>query len=209
MGTTTATVGIRSANISFSVSSNGGSAVDYYHIYKNGSYLAQVTSSPYSATLGNDETASFKVYAHNAVGWSAESNTVSVTTPALPTTPGSLTANASTFGQVGLSWSASDGDGYTVTYTVARNGTTLGTTTSTSYTDTTVAPYIAYTYTVNPSTDVGSNTAASVSVTSLGGIVKAWNGSSWVVALPKVWNGTSWVNAQARIWDGSQWKYGI
>ena len=208
IGTTSATSGIRSASISFSAT-DGGSAIDYYHIYKNGAYLAQVTSSPYSATLGNGETASFKVYAHNAIGWSAESNSVSVTTPSLPSTPGSLTANTDTFGTVGLSWAASTGSGYTVTYTIARNGTPLGTTTGTTYNDTTVAPYTTYTYTVTPSTDVGSNTAASISATSMGGICKIWNGTTWVTALPKVWNGTSWVTAQARIWDGSQWKYGI
>lgn len=209
MGTISASAGIRSASISFSVSSNGGSAVDYYHIYKNGAYLAQVTSSPYSATLGNDETASFVVYAHNGVGWSAASNTVTVTTPALPTTPGSLTTNASTFGQIGLSWSASNGDGYAVTYTIKRDGVTLGTTTSTSYTDTTVAPYTIYTYTVTPSTTVGSGTAASATVTSLGGIAKVWNGTAWITTLPKVWNGTAWADSQARMWNSTEWKHGI
>jgi hypothetical protein len=208
MGTISASAGIRSASISFSASSNGGSAIDYYHIYKNNAYLAQVTSSPYSATLGNDETASFKVYAHNGVGWSAASNTVTVTTPALPTAPTGVTANASTFGQIGLSWTASNGDGYTVTYTIRRDGTVLGTTTGTSYTDTTVAPSTAYTYTVTPSTSVGSGTAGSVSTTSLGGIARIYNGTTNVTALPKIWNGTVWVDGQARVWNGTEWKYG-
>ena len=208
MGTISASAGIRSATISFAATSNGGSAIDYYRIYKNGSFLVDDTASPYTATLGNDETASFTVYAHNGVGFSAVSNTVTVTTPALPTAPTGVTANASTFGQIGLSWTASAGDGYAVTYTIRRDGTVLGTTTGTSYTDTTVAPSTAYTYTVTPSTSVGSGTAGSVSTTSLGGIARIYNGTTNVTALPKVWNGTTWVDAQGRVWDGTEWKYG-
>lgn len=209
MGTISATAGIRYATISFGASSDGGSAIDAYHIYKNGLYYDQIYSSPHTVPLGNGESASFNIYAHNGVGWSGSSNTIYASAPALPTTPGSLSANASTFGQIELSWSPSNGDGYPVSYTVRRSGVVIGSTSSTSYTDTTVAPSTSYNYTVTPSTAVGSGTLASVSTTSLGGIVHTWNGSSFVTALPKAWDGSNWVVAQARVWDGSTWKYGL
>ena len=209
MGTTTATANIGSIDVAWSVSNNGGAGIDYYHVYKNGSYMGQYYTTSLNDPVGNGVTASYKVYAHNSAGWSAESNTASATTPSLPSTPGSFSANTSTFGTIGLSWTDSAGSGYGVTYTIARNGTTLDTTSSTSYSDTTVAPYTNYSYTVTPSTAVGSGTPASLSATSLGGIVKVWNGTSYSTALPKVWNGTTWVSAQARVWNGTEWKYGI
>lgn len=40
------------------------------------------------------------------------------------------------------------------------------------------------------------------------GIVRLWNGSSWVAATPYVWNGSSWVQAIPYVWNGSTWKLG-
>lgn len=205
--TATATAGIRSASISWTASGDPG--ITSYQVFRSDLVEIGVSGTTASDTsLGNSAIASYTVYANSPAG-QGQRTTNSITTKALPGTPGSLTANTSTFGTIGLSWTASSGDGYTVTYTIARSGTTLGTTTSTSYNDTTVAPYTAYTYTVTPSTDVGSGTAASVSATSMGGVAKVWNGTSWVTILPKVWNGTSWVEAQARMWNGTSWVHGI
>ena len=204
-----ATAGIRSATISWTAS--GDPAISSYSVYRNNDGNQPITwyggTSTTDSALGNGQTAYYIVYASNAAG-NGYAFTGNITTPSLPSTPGSLTANAGTFGTIGLSWAASSGSGYTVTYTVSRNGTSLGTTTSTSWNDTTVAPSTAYTYTVTPSTDVGSNTAASVSTTSLGGIARIYNGTTNVTALPQIWNGTAWTNAQARVWDGTEWKYG-
>jgi len=204
-----ASAGIRSATISWSGSGDPG--IYQYNVYRNndGNQLIYASSgtSTTDTALGNGQSVYYIVYAYNAAG-NGYSLTGTVTTPSLPSSPTGLTADATTFGQIGLSWSASSGSGYTVTYTIARNGTTLGTTTSTSYTDTTVAPSTAYTYTVTPSTNVGSNTAASVSTTSLGGIARIYNGTTNVTALPQIWNGTVWTNSQARVWDGTEWKYG-
>jgi hypothetical protein len=206
----TATAGIRSASVSWTASGDPG--ITSYAVYRNndGNQLVyNSTGTSFTDTaLGNGQEVYYIVYAFNAAG-NGYRFTNTVTTPSLPSTPGSLTANASVFGRIGLSWTASSGSGYTVTYTVSRNGVSLGTTTSTSWNDTTVAPYTAYTYTVTPSTSVGSGTAASVSATSMGGIAKVWNGTSWVVVLPKVWNGSTWVDAQARMWNGSTWVHGI
>lgn len=207
--TASATAGIRSASISWSGSGDPG--IYQYNVYRNndGNQLIYASSgtSTTDTALGNGQEVYYIVYAYNAAG-NGYKFTNTVTTPSLPTTPSSLVADATTFGQIGLSWGASAGSGYTVTYTISRNGTTLGTTTSTSYTDTTVAPSTAYTYTVIPSTSVGGGTGTSVSTTSLGGIARIYNGTTNVTALPKIWNGTTWVDAQGRVWNGTEWKYG-
>ena len=37
------------------------------------------------------------------------------------------------------------------------------------------------------------------------GLIKVWNGSSWVRKPVKVWNGTSWVQKPVKVWDGANW----
>jgi hypothetical protein len=208
----TASTNIGNALVSWSATADPpiNNLQGYYDVFRNNDPGLRVHNSyttSFTDSIGNGATAYYVIYAYNAAGVSAAVTSNTVTTPSLPSQPSSLTANTGTFGTIGLSWSASSGSGYTVTYTIARGGTTLGTTTSTSYNDTTVAPSTAYTYTVTPSTDVGSGTAASVSATSLGGVVRVWNGTSWVSIVPQVWNGTSWVSAQARVWNGTTWAY--
>ena len=71
-----------------------------------------------------------------------------VTTPAAtpaPSVPTGLAATSDTASSVGLSWTASTGGA--TGYTVYRNGTALGTTTTATYTDSTVAPSTTYQYT--------------------------------------------------------------
>jgi hypothetical protein len=205
----TATAGIRQITVTFPAPSDGGSGItSYNYSLDNVNWSGAISSGHVITGLANGTTYTVYVRANNAVG-SSGSGSASATTPALPSTPTGLSADATTFGAIGLSWTASSGSGYTVTYTIARDGTTLGTTTSTTFNDSTVAPYTAYTYTVTAGTSVGSSGAASVSVTSMGGIAKVWNGTSYVVTLPKVWNGTTWIDAQARMWNGTEWKHGI
>lgn len=217
MGTLSLTAGIRYIDLSWSASNNRAT-IDRYDIYRNGGYIATVygegsttyrDNGPNNAGLGNGTTYNYTVYAHNSAGWSGPSNTPSATTASLPTAPGSLIANNSTFGQIGLTWTAANGNGYAVTYSVSRSPSGYSaSTTGLSATDTTVAPYTDYLYTVTATTSVGS-LSSSVSVKSMGGIGKVWNGTGYVTVLPKVWNGTSWIDAQARMWNGTEWKHGI
>jgi hypothetical protein len=73
-----------------------------------------------------------------------------------PTTPKNLVATASGSNQVDLSWTASKDDVGVSGYKVFRDGTQIGTTSATTYTDTTVSPSTSYTYTVE-AFDVGNN----------------------------------------------------
>ena len=75
-----------------------------------------------------------------------------------PTTPTGLTATSVTAGAVSFSWTASQDNVVVAGYTVYRDGTALATTGAsvTTYTDSTVAPSTAFSYTVD-AFDVAGN----------------------------------------------------
>ncbi|TAM69511.1 MAG: hypothetical protein EPN48_09145 [Microbacteriaceae bacterium] len=79
-----------------------------------------------------------------------------------PTTPGGLSSSNVSPSATKLTWTASTDNVGVVAYDVYRSGTTtpIGTTTSTSFTDTTVAANTTYTYTVQ-ARDAAGNTASS------------------------------------------------
>ena len=95
-------------------------------------------------------------------------SSTSDTTP--PTAPGNLSATASSPGQADLSWNASTDNIGVAGYKVYRNGTFVATTTATSYSDTTVAPSTAYSYTVTAFDAAGnvSPTSNTATVTTAG-----------------------------------------
>ena len=66
-----------------------------------------------------------------------------------PSAPSGLTATATSSSSVSLSWTASTDNIGVTGYDILRNGTKIGTTTATSYTDTSAASNTNYTYTVN------------------------------------------------------------
>jgi len=80
-----------------------------------------------------------------------------------PTVPANLTATSVTSSAVSLSWSASTDNVGVAGYTVYRNGKALATTGSnaTTYTDSTVSPSTAYTYTVDAFDNAGNHCAQS------------------------------------------------
>jgi chitodextrinase len=76
-----------------------------------------------------------------------------------PTAPGSLTARATSATSVALGWTAASDDVGVTGYTVVRDGRAVGTTDSTSYTDTSAAPGTTYSYVVR-AVDAAGNTSA-------------------------------------------------
>jgi hypothetical protein len=107
------------------------------------------------------------------------------TTP--PSAPSGLTATATSSTSVSLSWTASTDTGVTG-YDIFRNGTKIGTSTTTSYTDNSVASNTAYTYTVTAYDAAGEvstpSNAATVNATAPGAptgvTATAGNGSAAV-----------------------------
>ncbi|MGW6208480.1 glycoside hydrolase family 6 protein [Streptomyces sp. NPDC055089] len=88
-----------------------------------------------------------------------------------PTAPTGVTATAKTSGSVSLSWTASTDNTGVTGYDVFRNGVKVGSTTTTSYTDSGLSASTAYTYTVKAKDAAGNVSAASsaLSVTTSAG----------------------------------------
>lgn len=142
-----------------------------YKIYRNGTQVGTTSGTSYTdSSLSPSTNYSYTVSAYDTVGnVSAQCSAVSVTTPAipLPSVPTGLTASAAGNTQINLSWSASSDSGGPgiAGYKVYRNGSQIGTTTATSYSDTGVAVFNTYSYTV-AAYDVDGNTSAQSSAAS-------------------------------------------
>ena len=190
--------------------SDGGNAVSAYQYSTDNSTFVATPSNPFTISGANGTAITIYVRAVNAAGGGTSASATS-TPRTTPSAPASLAGNNATFAQIALSWGApSSNGGNAVSSYVLRNGSTvLQNSIATSYTHTGLSPYTDYTYTVTAVNVAGEGTQSSLTIKSLGGVAKVWNGTSWVTTLPKVWDGTTWVDAQARMWDGTEWKHGI
>lgn len=83
------------------------------------------------------------------------------TTPEPPSAPTGLTQTSATAAQVQLSWTASTDNVPITGYTVYRDGTKIGTSDATSYTDDTVAASTTYSYTVSATNSAGQDSPKS------------------------------------------------
>jgi hypothetical protein len=84
-------------NLSWSAPSNGGSNIDLYKIFKDGSQIDTTTNLTYSATgLTSNTSYTFVIVSNNSVGDSANSNSISKTT--YQTVSGSITVTTNTQG---------------------------------------------------------------------------------------------------------------
>jgi large repetitive protein len=116
------------------------------------------------------------------------------TTP--PSVPTGLVATASSTSQVNLSWNASTDNVGVAGYRVFRNGTAVGTSATTSYSDTGLAANTLYTYRVSaydgasPANESAQSTAASVTTPSTSSTALRINTGST----------SAYVDGQGRLW---------
>jgi hypothetical protein len=82
-----------------------------------------------------------------------------------PTAPSNLTATAPLPNRVILNWTASSDNNVVSSYEVSRNGSVVGSTTSTSYTDSTVAGGVTYSFFVKALDGAGNRSAPSNTAT--------------------------------------------
>jgi chitodextrinase len=136
-----------------------------YRVYRNGVLAATVPTTSWTDTSVSDATTyTYSVRALDAAGNLGDASTIVVAVDfAPPQPPASLSAQW--FGgpsRVELGWPAAVDDVAVVAYEVSRDGTVLGTTSSTSFADSAIAATTTYVYSV-VAIDAGGNRSAPVS----------------------------------------------
>ncbi|WP_035055792.1 carbohydrate-binding module family 20 domain-containing protein [Andreprevotia chitinilytica] len=148
-----------------------------YKVFRDSTQIGTSSTNSYTDTgLTASTIYSYTVEAYDAANnTSAASGAVSATTQAPDTTPPSVptgvTVGTVTSSSVVLSWTASTDNVGVTGYKILRNGTQIGTSTGTSYTDATAVAGTTYSYSVQ-AYDAASNTSAAsaaVSATTLAG----------------------------------------
>jgi chitodextrinase len=135
-----------------------------YKIYRGSSQVGTSTGTSYNDTgLSPDTSYTYKVYATDAANHlSVASTAVAFATLAdtvAPSVPTNLTSPSQTTSSANLSWTASTDNVGVTGYRVYRNGSSIGTTSSTSYSDTGLTSGVQYSYTV-AAYDAAGNTSA-------------------------------------------------
>jgi|GEM_PF-2020450 len=149
-----ATVSYDRINLSWTASSDNVLLIGY-HVYRDGVNVANTTDTCYSdGGLSPSTTYTYTVSAYDFVGnegsrSSPDSATTNAPDVTPPSTPANLVATAISHYQVNLTWTASTDDVEVTGYRVYRGSVRIGTSTATSYMDSTAAPSTTYTYTVS------------------------------------------------------------
>jgi len=172
-------------NVSWSASTDAGSGVQSYLVFRNGVFWREV-AAPATSTADTSVSAStsytYAVAAKDVAGnQSANSTAASTSVPACPDTtppavPGNVTATAVTCTRLDVSWSAStDGASGVKGYRVHRNGVFVQEVLAPtlSWSDTSAAGSTTYSYSVSAFDNAGNvsalSTAASATTPSCGG----------------------------------------
>jgi chitodextrinase len=157
-------------NLSWTASTDDR-GVTGYQIYRDGVQIATSPTNSFSNTgLNQQTTYSYTVAGFDAAGnSSAQSLAASATTPALDTAPPSvptgLVSSNVTANSLTLSWTASTDNVAVSGYQIFRNGLSIGSTSTTSYTDTGLVASTTYSYTVAASDTSGNVSAQSQPLT--------------------------------------------
>ena len=148
-------------------------AVAGYRVYRNGSLVGTTAGTSWSDTGLSEATSySYRVAAIDSTGnESAQCGTVSAATAdaTAPSVPSNLQGTGASASQVNLTWTASSDNVGVTGYRVYRSGSLVGTTAGTSYSDSGLAEYASYSYTL-AAIDAAGNASAqcgAVSVSTL------------------------------------------
>jgi chitodextrinase len=149
-------------NLTWTASSDN-LGVTGYRVYRNGSLVASPTGTSYSDTGLSEATSySYRVLAYDATGnTSSQCGAVAVSTAdaTAPSVPSNLQGTAASASQINLTWTASTDNVGVTGYKVYRNGTQVGMTGSTSFSDTGLSEATSYSYRV-AAYDAGGNESA-------------------------------------------------
>jgi chitodextrinase len=143
--------------------STDNAGVTGYRVYRNGSLVASPAGTSYSDTgLAEATSYSYTVAAYDDEGnTSAPCGAVAVYTAdaTAPSIPSNLQGTAASTSQINLTWTASTDNVGVTGYKVYRNGSQIGMTASTSFSDTGLSEATSYSYRV-AAYDAGNNESA-------------------------------------------------
>lgn len=167
-GNVTATVqSSTSVKLTWTASSDNV-GVTGYEVYRDGVKVGTANGTSYiDSGLSVNTTYSYTVKAYDAAGnkSAASSPPATVKTGApdteAPSVPQNVSATASSSSSATITWSASSDNVAVTGYEVYRNGVKVGTTATTSYTDTGLAASTSYSYTVKAYDAAGNLSAFS------------------------------------------------
>jgi chitodextrinase len=159
----------RSVTLSWSASSDNV-AVSGYDVFRDDTQVGSSSTTGYTDNgLTPGTQYSYTVRARDAANNASARSTaliVATLTPdtTAPSVPTGLTASGTTSSSVALAWTAST-DNYGVAgYEVFRNGTPVASVTATAYSDTSLTPSTAYSYTVRAKDAAGNTSAQSAAL---------------------------------------------
>lgn len=144
-------------------------AVTGYKIYRNGTQVGTSTTTAYTDSgLSPLTTYTYAVAANDAAGnTSAQTSVSNIQTLAdtsAPTVPTNVTVGNRTLTSITLNWTASTDNVAVTGYKIYRNGTQVGTSTATTYTNSGLASGANYSYTI-AANDAANNTSAQTTAT--------------------------------------------
>ena len=145
--------------------------VALYRISIDGTEAGTTATTSYQATgLNAGQNYSFSVIAEDTSGNQSTAATTTATTlttsdTVAPSVPTGLTLTSATANAVDINWTASiDDQGTVASYRVFRDGVEIGTSTTTTYTDSTVQAEQSYLYTVAAIDDSGNESSQSTAL---------------------------------------------
>jgi chitodextrinase len=147
-----------------------GCTLQGYRIYRNGNQVGTPTgasytdngltpSTSYSYTVQAVDTSSHVSAQSGAINGS----TVADTTP--PSVPANLRSTLKTSTSIAIAWNASTDNGGVKDYVIFRNGTQIGTSTTTAFTAGALTPSTSYSFTVRARDMANNQSAASATLT--------------------------------------------
>src|SRR6185369_13059583 len=166
-GVVATAAGATTINLSWAPSTDNVGVTGYI-VKRNGAQVGTPTTTTFADTgLLSGVTYSYTITARDAAGnLSGASSTASATTPdtVVPSTPTGLVATAAGATTINLSWTASTDNVGVTGYIVKRNGTQVGTPTTTTFADTGLLSGLTYSYTITARDAAGNVSLESTSV---------------------------------------------
>lgn len=173
-GVTSGAINLNGGSISWTTNEPATSQIEY------GTTTAYGTSSPLNTTLETSHSQvvsglqpgtlyHYRVKSTDAAGNTATSSDYTFTTQSppdttAPSTPTNVTAQALSTTSARITWSASTDNVGVSSYIVRRGGAVVGTTSATSFDDSSLTPGQTYDYTVTASDAAGNTSTASTAV---------------------------------------------